>query len=230
MPREQWRSGQGGGRAETPVDPRAYRLAFTDKGYVSNLSIPANGGQALGVEHPFVFWFRPRTVRARLAAAYEMMQPMGMSHGYHVFKGGENVSLPLTLYVHRLMLARDHLPAPTPATGEGTPHGRVVSATALQQLSDRIMRGVRYLQALLVPPALEAGIVGGAPPACLLVLPHLLALRCRMTEMDLEITDQDPDGRPIEMTAQCTFQEAPLQRITMQDVLLQGMQRTWGIG
>jgi hypothetical protein len=213
------------------VSPRGTRVPPSAKGYVHNLALDAGSAHATAQTHPFTFWYRPGPIKERLAAEYQTVRPLGHPAGYHVYEGGENTSLSLDLYVHRLLLARD-LPATAdaPPVAEGQAlRGRVVTASQLQALSARMLRGVRYLQALLVPPTLAAGLMGGAPPPCLLVLPGLLALRCRLISLEIAYTQQDLEGLPIELTATCAFEEAPLARYTMQDVLLRGSQRTWGL-
>lgn len=216
---------------QTTVSPRGTRVPPSAKGYVHNLALDADSAQATGQEHPFVFWYRPGPIKERLEAEYATVRPLGHPAGYHVYEGGKNNNLSLDLYVHRLLLARD-MPAtadaPTVEAGQSL-RGRVVTASQLQALSARMLRGVRYLQALLVPPTLAAGLMGGAPPPCLLVLPGLLSLRCRLISLEIAYTIQDLEGLPIELTATCAFEEAPLSRYTMQDVLLRGSQRTWGL-
>jgi hypothetical protein len=211
----------------TPTMTTTAHVPQAAKGYVANLALDARLGADPDSVHPFYFWFRPEPVQMQLAANYATQRVLGLSHGYSLYEGGDNIRVTFQLQVHRTLIAAD-LAAQRGSTPQAATQ---LTATAAQRraLSDRIARGWAYLQALLVPPAVVGGLVGGAPPACLLVLPGLLALRARLLELTGQALAADEEGNCVQLTVDCTFEEAPLRRYTMQDVLARGLQRTWGL-
>jgi len=198
------------------------------KGWVMNLELDDGYATDLGVPHPFQFWFRPEPVREAISVNYNKMSVLGMSHEYQAYANTTSIPIEFELYVNRLMLLKDGVVGDNkpPQQGETT---QDATGERLAALSRDIENGRRYLEALTVPPQMPIGVVGGAPPVCLLVLPGILELRVRLTGLQITFSEVDLIGNITEMRARCTFEEAPLGRFTMQDVLERGTFRTWGL-
>ena len=86
----------------------------------------------------------------------------------------------------------------------------------------------RFLESLLYPPEPVPGVSGSSPPTCTLVLPGVCSLRCRLQSLDIQFIDVDVEGYLKELQARVTFDEAPMARITMEDVRANGSFRDWG--
>lgn len=193
-------------------DPRPPR---TQRGGIRNLEIgPDYAGSTVG--DTLTFWFQPRPVREALRVAYGDSAVLGMSHVYRTYEYTSNATFAFEVYVNRIMLLADE--------------------EVLAALPDRTWAGIaayieagrRFLEALYYPPARPGNLpgIGNAPPACLLSLPGIATLRCRVVDLAIEFRDVDAAGIK-ELAAQLTVEEAPLSRITMQDVLDRGMFRDW---
>ena len=50
-----------------------------------------------------------------------------------------------------------------------------------------------------------------------------------MVTLAITYSEVDLIGNITEMRMKCSFEEAPLSRVTMQDVLDRGSNRTWGL-
>ena len=195
-----------------------------------NLGIDEAYAEDYQLIHPFTFWFRPEPVREAISVAYNKMRVMGQSHQYHNYEGTDNVPITFELYVNRLMLLKAGAISTERSVRSSTRTGTIEGTLEdLQRLSWMIEEGKRYLQALCYSPEGSAGIIGNSPPPCLLVMPGILELRCRLMGADFNHTECDTKGNITEMRVRCTFEEAPLGRITMQDVLERGSFRTWGL-
>ncbi len=196
------------------------------RGYLRNLDM---GGKMVGDVAPdFAFWFRPTPVREAVKASYEKMKVMGMSHQYPVYQCTENLTFAFDLYVNALMLAREYgaqreenLNKPGYAYKEGDQNDKNTAVKAIEM-------GRRFLHALHYPSAGPAGIIGSRTPVCILCLPGICTLRGQVVACDIQITDVFIDGAVKELTAAVSFEELPIGRVTMQDVLTAGAYRTYG--
>jgi hypothetical protein len=200
------------------------------KGWVKNLAIDEEMAEDFGMAHPFQFWFRPAVIRERIAVSYSKQQVLGMSHAYQLYEGTSNTPVSFDLWVNRLVMMKEHMLNTDRGTGQsGDTDTQEDRDHLLVELSQQIERGKKYLQALSVPPEQASGVIGGAPPACLLVIPGILSLRMRLINLDFTHSDVDVRGNIVELGAKVTFEEAPDSRYTMQDVLESGSHRTWGL-
>lgn len=200
------------------------------KGWVKNLAMDEEMAEDFGLSHPFQFWFRPEPIRERLNVSYSKMGVLGMSHQYHVYQNTDNTSISFDLWVNRLVMLKEGMID----TERGVQQSGDVATqedrdNLFFELSRQIEQGRKYLQALTVPPEQPSGIIGAAPTACLLVLPGILILRMRLMSLEFTHVDVDVRGNIIEMRARVTFEEAPVERFTMQDVLESGSYRAWGL-
>jgi hypothetical protein len=91
-----------------------------------------------------------------------------------------------------------------------------------------IQNGRTFLHALHYPAEGPSGVIGSRTPVVILCLPGVCTLRGQVTGVDLTISDVFIDGSPKELTAAITFEELPMGRVTMEDVLSTGMVRTYG--
>ena len=173
------------------------------------------------------FWFRPAPIRVSGRAVYDTMDVIGMSHGYQTYRNTQNVRVSFELYVNRLMLVKlgaQQLEA-TNRTPEGNPEAGLDD---LRAYSDLIEQDRRFLEALQYPPQPVPGVLGSSPPVCHLYIPGVCTLRCRLEELDQTFVDCDLEGNIKEYRARCTFVEAPMARINMEDVRENGAFRLWG--
>lgn len=181
----------------------------------------------LATEEDLNFWFRPDQVRESIRANYGELSVLGMSHSYQTYENTTNVSITFDLYVNRLMLVKrgaSQVDAQN-RTREGNPEAGL---TDLRGYSDLMEQDRRYLQALLYSPATELGAIGASPPACILALPGVCTIRARLQTLDITHNDVDLEGNTKEYRARVTFDEAPMSRITMEDVRENGLFRVWG--
>lgn len=199
------------------------------KGWVQNLALDAELASDLDIPHPFRFWFRPEPIRENYSVNYNKMSPMGMSHGYHNYENTSNVPVEFELYVNRLMLRKEGLTRPVSNPEQSGQNSINQKSERSKAMSKEIEDGRRYLTALTVPPETPAGVIGGAPPACLVVIPGILSLRMRLINLSITFKEVDIRGNITAMSMKCSFEEAPLSRVTMQDVLTRGSQRSWGL-
>lgn len=201
------------------------------KGFVQNMEIDDSYASDLGLNiHPFRFWFRPSPIRQSVKVNYESMSVIGMSHEYKTYRNTSNFLFPFELYVNRMMMIKDGAIPTTQKEREGQRTGNPEGGSdQLYALSQQIEAGRRYLEALSVPPATSYGVSGSSPPVCLLVIPGVVTMRARLIDLDINFTEFDISMNISELRAKVTFEEAPMSRFTMQDVLERGSNRTWGI-
>lgn len=201
-----------------------------EKGQIMNLAMDDGLASQLGVDHPFNFWFKPEPVRETIGVNYNKMHPLGMSHGYHTYQGTGNTQIEFELYVNRLMMLKEGMVGSDGEPGQTrTSDTEEATVKRLNGLTSKILSGRKYLQALTVPPQMPVGVIGGSPPPAILVLPGILTLRVRVLNVVFSYTESDYLGNISEMRVKLTFEEAPVSRITMQDVLERGPYRTWGL-
>lgn len=182
----------------------------------------------LATQEDFSFWFRPQPVKQALRAHYDSMAVVGMSHEYQTYSHTGSDGFSFEVYVNRLLLVKagaQAADAQNRQRGAGNLEG---GQSDLQAYSAMMEDGRRFLQALLYAPAGVTGVIGGSPPPCILVLPGVCTMRCRLQSLDFEFTDVDVEGFLKEFTASVSFQEAPMGRITMEDVRANGSFRVWG--
>jgi hypothetical protein len=212
----------------TSAGPAA-TLARGVKGYVENLLL----GGADNAIMPFMF--RPNAINEEVTPQYARTRSLGMSFEYMPYEGTSNPGWSFDVYQHRVMVLREVGPsgdvagyfrasqgaAVHTAAGASQQLGRA-TASQLGQISAGMEQSRRFLQALLYPPRLGEG-QAEAPPACLLVIPGIVSARCRLTEWRAQYTQCDTSGALIEWTASVRFEGAPLEQITMDDVLGRGL-------
>ncbi len=191
-------------------------VAVDAKGFILNEvlaeSDPNNYGDTIE------FLFRPGPVTQRSAARYDELRAIGMSHAYQSYGGTDNNSFSFVIYFNRLM----HLKTLTMGESRGFREG---ADGGLQAISGLIEEQRRWIESLLLPPALPDGRVLESPPACILCLPGVVSMRCRLMSVDWTFKQVDVQGRLVELTGSVQFQEAPQTRLTMQDQLEVGMFR-----
>lgn len=200
-----------------------------DRGWIKNLAIGEDYARSNGLEHPMLFFFRPEPIRESIKVNYEKFAVLGMSHQYHGYSNTDNLSFPIELYFNRLMLVKRGAVATDKRNrGEGRGNTADGGNEKLGAISEKFEASRRYLEALTVPPVTPIGIVGNSPPPCLLVIPGIIEIRARLISLDVGFNRVDVHNKISEMRVRCVFEEAPLGRITMQDVLERGTFRTWG--
>ncbi len=190
------------------------------KGYLRNLLL--YDSPAGDFRDTMDFWFRPAPVRESLRVNWEKSTPLGMSHGYASYTSTDNVPIDLEIYQQALMILKETTAGAARGTAEG-------NASDLATVSAMMEDDRRFLEAMAYPGASPSGAIEAAAPTGILCLPGLLTLRVRLVSLDFTFEDCDGEGRLREWRASCSFEEAPMGRITMQDHLTNGMFRTWGV-
>lgn len=187
------------------------RVPVSLKGYVRSEGIPPG---PLGTDNILTFPFRPAEIRQRHGMRYASIAPVGMSHDYKSFDGGNAISWSFELYANANMLRADQA---------GLPGGEDFAGVI-----DQIEQARRFLEAHTVPPEPVPTQFGASPAACLVCVPGVFTARCRMSSLQFIHTDCDSRGRIIEWRADVEWTEAPMGRITAEGVLQAGSFRSWG--
>jgi len=181
------------------------------KGWIRNMAL-YNGGTEY--EDTLELMFRPTQIKEALKVRYENQGVLGMSHQYQTYAFTESPTMSFEIFENALMYAKE-------AAIWGTERAKVIS--------QKIEQDRRFLAALTVPPWGIDGIIGTEPPACILCVPGICTLRVRLQSIDTTYTKCDINGDIQEFRANVVFTEAPMGRYAMQDVLSNGMFRTWGL-
>jgi len=187
------------------------------RGYVKNLFLEENGNP----DYPdmITFPFRPPQINVDTSVNDETMDVMGMSHAYESYKNTTNATISFELYYNALMMIKE---MSKPKESEG-------QKSQLNMMSEEIEKQRRFLQSLLYPGYSQSGVITAQQPPCILCLPGIVTVRAKLKSLG-EIHEQsDIDGNIVALRLPVTFREAPMGRITMEDVLMNGMFRTWGL-
>lgn len=194
----------------------AQRPTAAVRGYVKNLLLEETGNP----DYPDMinFPFRPNPVNVETSANDDTMDVMGMSHAYDTYRNTANATVAFEVYENALMMIKE-------TTSEGWKEG---GKSLLNQMSAEIEKQRRFLQALLYPGVTAAGVIGSQRPPCVLCLPGIVTIRCRLQSLGEVHERCDIEGNIVELRMSVTFKEAPMSRVTMEDVLMNGMFRTWG--
>lgn len=196
------------------------RVAEGVKGWIRNEVLYTGDNE--GYLDTMLLQFRPESVREAINVRYQDQGVIGMSHQYQTYAHTESVQFPLRVYENALMMLKE---VKAGGSLRGTPEG---SADEMQYYSDVLEEDRRFLEALTVPPLGVNGVIGAEPPACVVCIPGIMTIRARVQSVNFLFSQCDVNGRLREWSADVVFREAPLGRITMQDVLANGMVRTWG--
>jgi hypothetical protein len=197
------------------------RVAEGVKGWIRNLALYASNDT--NFDDTLRLWFRPESVRETIQVMYQNQGVVGMSHQYQTYAHTESARFPLRIYENALMMLKE-----VKAGGDlrNTPEG---ARDEMEFYSEVMENDRRFIEALTVPPLGVTGVVGNEPSPCILCIPGIVTIRARVQSVEFDFTRSDINGRLREWSANVTFQEAPLGRLTMQDVLANGMFRTWGL-
>jgi len=195
------------------------------KGWIRNMDLYQRDQEDF--EDTLSLMFRPESVREAITVRYQDQGVIGMSHQYQTYAHTESVQFPMRIYENALMALKEYKSSGD-FSGDlrDTPEG---GASEMQVYSDMLEQHRRFLEALTVPPLGVTGVVGGEPPACIVSIPGIMTIRARVQSVSFDFSRCDIDGNLREWSADVLFQEAPLGRVTMQDVLTNGMSRTWGL-
>lgn len=191
------------------------------KGWIRNMTLFERDQD--DQEDTLKLWFRPESVREVINVRYQDQGVIGMSHQYQTYAYTESVQFPLRIYENALMMLKEYK-----SSGDlrNTPEGGASEMTAYSNMMEQHRR---FLEALTVPPLGVTGVVGAEPPACIVSIPGIMTVRARVQSVNFTFSRCDINGRLREWSADVMFQEAPLGRVTMEDVLANGMSRTWGL-
>lgn len=209
------------GSPSTTSDPNlgasaAQRPNTAARGYVKNLLLEENGNPDF--PDMITFPFRPTVVNVNASVNDESMDVLGMSHSYESYTNTTNAEVGFELYYNALMMIKE-------TTAEGFKEG---GKSILNQMSGEIEKQRRWLQSLLYPGFTPAGVIGSQQPPCILCLPGIVTIRAKLKSLGEVHERVDIDGNIVELRLPVSFREAPMARITMEDVLMNGMFRTWG--
>ncbi len=195
----------------------AQRPNTAARGYVKNLLLEETGNP----DFPdlITFPFRPTVVNVSTTVNDDSMDVMGMSHSYESYTNTSNAEVSFELYYNALMMIKE---MSIEGYGEG-------GKSILNQMSGDIEGQRRWLQSLLYPAAVSPGVVGSQQPPCILCLPGIVTIRAKLKSLGEVHERVDIEGNITELRLPVTFREAPMARVTMEDVLMNGMFRTWGL-
>lgn len=208
--------------AVKPSDPNLGALASVrpaegTRGWVKNLLLAELGDKRF--PDTIGFLFRPTPVNVNFSVNDEEMNVIGMSHKYASYVNTNNVVVQFELYMNTFMIIKENM-----IDGNRREGGKGdISAAAGEIERVRI-----FLQSLCYPGLIDNGMIGGEQPPVILCMPGICTIRAKLKQLGEIHQRNDIDGFPIEMRVQCVFHEAPMGRITMQDVLSNGLRRTWG--
>ncbi len=194
----------------------ARRPGIAARGHVKNLLLEETGNPDF--PHIINFPFRPTEVSVDGSVNNDSMDPMGMSHRYETYVNTDNAQVTFELFMNALMMIKE-------TTSEGLSEGH---KSHLNYASAQIQKYRRFLEALLYPGYVSPGTIHAQQPPCILCLPGIVTMRCKLNSLREVFKQCDIDGNPIELRMACSFREAPMGRISMEDVLTVGMFRTWG--
>lgn len=197
-------------------------------GYIRNLLIDDDEESTL--PSTMAFWFRPNPIREHVGNSREAITVMGMSHQYKNYSYTENMTISFSLYSNALMIIKEIGRTRQLQNNEQGRRAAVAEGAAsdVRVVSMMLEDDRRFLEALNYPGWTPQGTIGSDLPPCILCLPGIVAMRCNLNSLDVDFTKVDLDGNIMELTANVVFEEAPLSRITMQDVMEVGSFRTWG--
>ena len=194
----------------------AQRPNTAARGYVKNLLLEETGNP----DYPdlITFPFRPSPVNVETSVNDDTLDVLGMSHQYDTYMNTANATVSFEVYQNALMMIKE-------TTSENLKEG---GKSLLNQMSAEIEKQRRFLQALLYPGITPAGVVGAQQPPCILCLPGIVTFRCKLKSLGEVHERVDIDGNIVELRMSVSFKEAPMARVSMEDVLMNGMFRTWG--
>lgn len=200
------------------VDPTmtsvvTHRPPMAARGFVKNLLLEETGNP----DYPdmITFPFRPTSFNVDTSVNDDTIDVMGMSHSYESYVNTVNATVSFEIYYNALMMIKDRT-------------FKNPGKSLIKQMSEEIEQQRRYLQALMYPGYTSPGVIEAQQPPCILCLPGVVTIRAKLKSMGEVHQTSGPTGDPIELRLNVTFKEAPMARVTMEDVLMNGMFRTWG--
>lgn len=220
-------------------------LAPGVKGFVRNLV--TYGAEDSTLPYEATFAFRPHTITERVEARYTRQAPLGNSSDFTTYSSTGSMVWRFEVFQNAMMMLREmgaqrnqsdavdvaarnagrgffNQEARTPPQARGVKEG---SANDMRVISDMMQADRRFLMAFNYPAKWGSSSLAEAPPAALVVIPGAFTARCRMTEWNAIYEQFDIAGNLRQWRVQVTFEEAPLGRITMEDVLDVGTFREW---
>lgn len=190
------------------------------RGYLQNLLLePDSDGEFQSI---MPFDFRPSQIQENIGVVEDEIAVIGQSHTYDSYSHTNNMRISFELFYNALMMIKENSVIADRGNKEG-------GLGDLIDMVQSIQASRRFLEALEYPGVTPEGTVGTQRPACLLCLPGIVTMRCRLENLSIRFSRQGVVGDPVEMRANVTFKEAPMGRISMQDVLSVGSFRTWGV-
>lgn len=196
-----------------------YSPSVEAKGYIRNINLYEEA--QTDYMDTLEFAFRPTLINQQLAATYEKMRVIGMSHQYSSFSHTENAIFTFELYLNSLMIIKELSFEAKRGASEG-------SKNDLKLVSKQIEEQRRFLESLTLPYESPNGMISSQPTPVILCIPKIVTIRARLLSVSIVFEECDINGNIKALRAQVTFEEAPLRRITMRDHLSSGMFRTWG--
>lgn len=186
------------------------------RGYVKNLLLEETGNP----DFPdlITFPFRPTPINIDTSANTDTLDVIGMSHAYESYVNTANATVNFEIYYNALMMIKEE-------AFENTSEG---GKSILNKKSEEIELQRRFLQALLYPGKSTEGVIGAQLPPCIVCLPGIVTIRAKLSSLGEVHERVDINGNIVELRLAVSFKEAPMARISMEDVLTNGMFRTWG--
>lgn len=158
--------------------------------------------------------FNPKELKDKVAANYEDVQLMGMSHEVGQYKGttAQEFTFELGFDAHSMRGSDLGGPIASQATEASIGGGRPKHCE-------------RMLRSLLYPPRGAQDVGGGAPPRVLFSWPGFISVVATVRTLEITYKRFTSKGPPTWFVAAVTLKEARDARITMEDVELSGLLR-----
>jgi len=99
------------------------------------------------------------------------------------------------------------------------------AATDINDLAE-LLRARRFLQSLCYPRRGASDVAGGGPPRALFIWPTLVSLTCVVTSLSFKYSRFNLASSPVQFTAKLALEEIRDVRITSDEVLVTGTQRS----
>lgn len=89
-----------------------------------------------------------------------------------------------------------------------------------------LMAQRNFLHSLVTPSRGAGSVKQGDPPDVLFDWPELYLLTCKLVKCEGSMTLFSETGKPTQYTAACTFEEARVERLYSEDVVIHGTLRS----
>lgn len=163
----------------------------------------------------------PAELRERYAANYARLQSPGLSHEPMQYTGSPNAKIPLVAFFDQILIEESKNPSNRSVKERKTPGQRSDEPPFEVEVARRFMIS-------LVTPRRGQRLKSVSPPPVLFVWPGMIEMRVRVTDVEFgHVLFEVGRPRARAYTVSMGLEEAPLRRITSEDVFRLGTFRPW---